>query len=465
MFRAYDVRGLAHEQVSPEAAYLIAREFAEIIKEKYQISSPTIIVGRDCRTHGPELESAVLHGLLAADCIIKEIGVTPTTLNYFAICSTRADGGIQVTASHNDKEDNGLKMSLRECEAFYGQDIQQLYNRIIARDEAPMFVQELSKRPQSQSITKLDIASSYVARMVEMFPNVGAGKTVVVDAGNGVAGPVYPEVLRQVGCEVIELYTKPDGNFPNHQPDPSQQHTLKDLQAKVLEIGADIGFAYDGDADRMGMVDEQGSIRIADEILMLLAKDYTERNANGGVVFTATNSARIPSLVTKWGGTPIMCPVGSANVEHKMTQHKAELGGEISGHFFLAEDYYYFGDPLVATLRTLSIMKLKNESISKLMQQFPVAIREPEIRPNCPDDRKAIVVKAMENYYKQHYDVDTLDGVRVEFGNGAWTGIRQSNTSPKLSISFEAKTEEDINSMKFVLSEQLKNFPEVEVEL
>ncbi len=465
MFRAYDIRGVAYEQVHPEAAYAIAFEFGELVKEKYDKPNPRVVVGRDCRTHGPDLMHAVIHGLLAADCHIEIIGETPSPLNYFMICSTQADAGIQVSASHNPKEDNGLKLNLQNANRFYGENIQMLYGMITKRDVELPNRETLITMPASSSIKTVDATTPYANRMLEMFGHIPSDLKIVIDGGNGVAGPVYPSVLRKLGFEVVELYTQPDGTFPNHQADPSKHETLKELQALVVEQQADIGCAFDGDADRLGLVDEHGAICTSDETLIFLAKDLLSRHPNANIVYTVSNSSRLPMMIEQWGGNAMMAAVGTANVMTAMRSNDALLGGEISGHMFVAEDYYVYDDPLVALLRVVNLMATEQTSLGSMCSALPATIREPEIRPHCPDDRKGIVVKAMEDYYKEHYDINTMDGVRVEFGNGAWTGIRQSNTSPKLSISFEAKTVEDINSMKAVLAQQLKNFPEVEVEL
>jgi phosphomannomutase/phosphoglucomutase len=458
IFRAYDIRGVAHEQVTVEAAYLIAREFAVIVKEKYKLEHPRIIVGRDCRTHGPELERAVIYGLLAEQCNIETVGVTPSIVNYFMLCSTKADASIQVTASHNDKEDNGLKLNLRNCEPFYDKNIEVLQERIDTNTPMP----DLSVEPVSELLTAVDGITPYHDHVAAMFADVGDGKTVVIDAGNGTGGIGYPDILRSCGAKVIELYTELDGTFPNHQPDPSQQHTLKDLQAKVLETGADVGLAFDGDGDRIGCVDNKGNIVIADDIILLLAKDYINRNPNGKVVMTCINSSRLQTCIPKWGGDLVICPVGSANVEHTMVHEHAKIGGEISGHIYITENYYDYGDPLVVSLTLLRILKSSNQTLEQAVAELPSSIRQPELRPHCDDEHKTRIVSELTEHFQQDYDVETMDGMRVTYSPTAWFGIRQSNTSPKLSISFEAQTEDELQAMKAMVKEKLVEYPEVE---
>jgi phosphomannomutase/phosphoglucomutase len=308
----------------------------------------------------------------------------------------------------------------------------------------------------------MDAEKMYVNFLGKLFSGVGKGKKIVVDGGNGVAGPCYVQVLKNIGCQVIELYTEPDGTFPNHAADPSKHATLKELQDLVKKEKADCGFAFDGDGDRMGLVDEKGAIVTADQTLLLLAQDHLSRQSGAPVIFTVSNSSLLETEVKKWGGKPVMCKVGHSFVEHAMREHTSLLGGEQSGHFFCGEDYFGFDDALVATLRILSLLK-GGAKISELTSKFPVVYQAQERRPHCPDDKKADVVRRATEFFAKKYPVVTLDGARIDFGDGAWAGIRFSNTSPCLSICIEARSAEKLMAVETQVLEHLRTYEEVKL--
>ncbi len=465
IFRAYDIRGKAHSQLSADASRKIGQAFGTVLWRTYKKDHPVVIVGRDARTHGPELENALIEGLMSAGCRVLTIGQTPSPVNYFTICHHGTDGGVQVTASHNPKEDNGLKLQIRDAEAYSGDDLQRLREQIEKEDVLE------SKGTRED----FDAIGPYKKFLTEKFKNAGKGLTIVVDAGNGVTGPVNCAVLRAVGADVIELYTEPDGEFPNHPADPSKHSTLKDLQAKVKESGADIGVAFDGDGDRLGLVDEKGDIRTADETILLLARDHLSRHPGKPVVFTVSNSGILETEIKKWGGKPVMCKVGHSYVEHAMREAGAMLGGEQSGHFFCGEDYYGFDDALVAALRVLAIVQASrknpnpnpksnpNPSLSGLMSDFPKVYQAPELRPHCPDASKGKIIAAITEHFEKTHPVNTLDGVRIDFGDGAWAGIRQSNTSPCISVCMEARSPEKLKEVERLVMEELKSHSEIEL--
>ncbi len=289
-----------------------------------------------------------------------------------------------------------------------------------------------------------------------------------MDGGNGVAGPVYCDVLRKVGCEVIELYTEPDGTFPNHAADPSKHETLRELQQKVLTEKADIGFAFDGDGDRVGVIDEKGAIVTADQTLLLLAQDHLIRHKGAPVIFTVSNSSLLETEVKKWGGRPVMCKVGHSYVEHAMRDNSALLGGEQSGHFFCGENYFGFDDALVAALRVLAILAgaaipgRGQKKLSALIAEFPQVYQMPELRPYCPDHLKAEIIRKATEHFQNKYPVITLDGARIDFGDGAWAGIRFSNTSPCLSICIEARSEAKLSAVEKEVLEHMRTYGEVD---
>jgi phosphomannomutase/phosphoglucomutase len=453
IFRAYDIRGKAGSQITEEACEKIAQAFGSTVRELYGIDHPKIALGRDARTHGPSFEEAALRGLLACGCHVIRIGQTPSPVNYFTVCNRELDGSMQITASHNPAEDNGIKLQVRHAEAHAGDDLQVLRQRIERED--------FLSGTGSQETT--DAVEPYLSHIAKMFPNAGKDLHVVVDAGNGVAGPAYCEGLRRIGCKVSELYTEPDGTFPNHPADPSKHDTLRELQALVQKEQAHIGLAFDGDGDRLGVVDEMGTIRSADDILLLLAQDHLLRHKNAPVVFTVSNSGALESEIRAWGGTPIMCKVGHSFVEHAMRDHQSLLGGEQSGHFFCGENYFGFDDALVAAMRVVQILHASGTPFSTLFATFPRVYQAPELRPHCDDARKSTVVANVIEHFKNRFPVNTLDGARIDFGDGAWAGIRQSNTSPKLSIVMEARSPDDLQRIESLVLEHLKTYPEIDL--
>jgi phosphomannomutase/phosphoglucomutase len=451
IFRAYDIRGKVGDQLTADAFRLIGRGFGSVLKELYKKDHPTVAVGRDARIHGPGFESAMIEGLISTGCHVVRIGETPSPLNYFTICTKKLDGGVQITASHNPAHDNGIKLQVREAHAHSGEDIQKLRERI----EAENFTDG------EGSVEDYDAATPYLTFLTDLLGSFGEGMNVALDTGNGVAGPVYAEALKRLGCTVTELFTEPDGTFPNHPADPSKHETLADLQKAVTENGCSIGLGFDGDGDRLGVVDEQGVIRSADEILLLLAQDHLSRHPGKPIVFTVSNSGTLQTEIAKWGGKPIMCIVGHSFVEHTMIEHGSLLGGEQSGHFFCGEDYYGFDDALMAALRVLKILSEAGKPLSDLCAAFPKVYQAPEYRPHCPDEHKTRVIQEITEHFQKDFPVETMDGARIDFGEGAWAGIRQSNTSPCLSICMEARNSEKLAEIEKIVLEEVHTHPEV----
>lgn len=432
---------------------MIGKGFGSVLRELYKVDNPKIVVGRDVRIHSPQFSESMIKGLTSTGCEVFDIGVTPSPVNYFTVCNGNFDGSVQITASHNPAEDNGIKLQIRNAEAYSGNNLQKLKERI----EQNEFLEG------EGTVKKYDAISPYKSKLISMFEKVGEGMQIAVDTGNGVSAPVYTDILEGIGCNVTGLYLEQDGTFPNHPADPSKAETLKDLQKEVIENNLNMGFGFDGDGDRMGLVDENGNVRSADEILLLLAKDHLSRNPRAPVVFTVSCSSLLQSEIANWGGVPIMCPVGHSFVEHTMVKNNSILGGEQSGHFFCGENYYGFDDALVATLRLLKILKDSGETISKLCDEFPKVYQMPEKRPFCEDNAKSNIIDRVIKYFEKDYDIETMDGARIDFGDGAWAGIRMSNTSPALSICIEARSEEKMKEVKMIVMEHLKSYPEIQL--
>jgi phosphomannomutase/phosphoglucomutase len=454
IFRAYDIRGKAHRDITAETCTLIGKGFGSIVREIEKDDHPLIIVGRDARTHSLEFETAVIEGLQKTGCNVLAIGETPSPVNYFTVCTQNAAGSIQITASHNPPEDNGLKLQLRNAHAFAGDDLQRLRERIEHRE----FLDG------DGSVTVFDALAPYKEALVHPFQDIGKDMSIVIDGGNGIAGPTASQVLREIGADIHELYIEPDGTFPNHPADPSKHTTLKELQEMVKKEKATLGFAFDGDGDRLGVVDDKGAIVTADQILLLLAIDHLSRHPNAPIVFTVSNSSILETEIKRFKGKPIMCKVGHSFVEHTMREYDALLGGEQSGHFFIGDEYYGFDDALITALHVARIVKNAHRPLSQLIAEFPTVYQAPEMRPHCADEKKGGVIAAATKHFASRYPVHTLDGARIDFGNGAWAGIRQSNTSPCLSICIEARTPEELKNVTTIVMDHMKTYPDVTFE-
>src|SRR3989344_4991017 len=476
IFRAYDIRGKAETEVSEELCELVGKAFGMELRERYKKEHPEVIVGRDARTHSPLLEGALIKGLTSVGCHVKKIGMVPSPVNYFALCHFECDGSVQITASHNQKEDNGLKLQLRGAEAFAGEELQNLREKI----------EEGKFKEGKGSVEEVNAVTPYKERVKDLVRHAepldraqdklresaaaddGINLKIAVDFGNGVAGPVYGSILKELGAELIELFQEPDGTFPNHIADPSKHETLKDLIATVKKEKADLGLAFDGDGDRVGVVDEKGNVVSPDYLLLLLAEDHLKRHQGASVIYTVSMSSILETEVKRMGGKPHMCIVGHSFVEHAMREHGSHLGAEQSGHFFCGEDFYDYDDALVAALRLLSILSSSPSSdpFSSLIHRYPKVYQTPEWRPHCDDDKKSDVIeKITEHFQKESYPCITIDGVRIDFGDGAWAGIRQSNTSPKISVCMEARSPEKLHEVEKIVRGHLEIYSEIGTEL
>lgn len=454
IFRAYDIRGKVPAQMNEEVYRLIGQAFGSIVRELYNIDHPTLVVGRDMRTHSASLQKALVEGLVSTGCVILDIGMTPSPVNYFVICNRKLDGGLQVTASHNPKEDNGIKLQIRDAVAYAGDDIQTLLRRI----QAGTFL------TGKGSVKDIDGIAPYLDWLEKQFGRCADGAKVVIDTGNGTSGPVMMDALKRIGAKATGLYLEPDGTFPNHPADPSKRATLKELQETVMKENADIGFALDGDGDRLGVVDEQGNILSCDQTLLFLAEDYLKRFPGKPVIFTTSMSSTLETEITKWGGKPVMCKVGHSFVEHEMQKLGSPLGGEQSGHFFLEDLAHGYDDALIVALQVLKILKSGKETLSQRLAHYPKVYVAQELRPTCPDDRKFQIIESITGFFQKSYPVNTLDGARIDFGEGAWSNIRASNTSPSLSVCMEARAPEKLAEIEQLILAHLKTYPEISLK-
>jgi phosphomannomutase/phosphoglucomutase len=442
VFREYDIRGLAEKDFDKEFALLLGKVHGTIISEK---GGKRVTVGRDCRATSDAYAEAVIAGLASTGLHVYDIGVCPTPLLYFSLFHLDVDGGIEVTASHNPSEYNGFKLCVGK-ETLYGQQIQD----VRAKMERNEFKQKAGGK-----VERYEIVPPYHKYLLQDVPRLARPLKVVVDAGSGVGGPVAPPIFRELGCTVWEIACTPDGRFPIHHPDPTVPENLAMLIEKVRHEKADLGIAYDGDADRIGAVDEQGNILWGDELLVLFARDVLQRNPHAVIISEVKCSQRLYDDIAKNGGKAIMWKAGHSLLKAKMKETHALLAGEMSGHMFFKERYFGYDDAIYASLRLLEILAKSSQPLSGLLADLPKSVSTPEIRVDCPDDKKFAIAEKAKEYFRKHYDIIDVDGVRVQFPEG-WGLIRASNTQPALVLRFEAKSDEKLKEYRAIIEGKLR---------
>lgn len=452
IFRSYDIRGIAGTDLTPEGVTLIGKGFGTYIQEK--IGGKRVVVGRDCRISSPEYAEKFIEGLISTGCEVINIGLAPSPLTYFASCRLNVDAGVSITASHNPKEYNGFKFVKKNAHSICGDDLQEIRTII----ESQKFC------TGNGSVTENnDIFNSYQEKINSMI-DIKKKLKVVVDAGNGIAGPFAKRFFESLGCEVICLYCEPDGNFPNHEANPEEYENMVDLIAAVKNHNADIGFGFDGDADRVGVIDEKGNHYHADKILLLLARDLLSRHPQAKIVHDIKCSKVLENDIIDHGGIPVMCKTGHSHIENKMHEEGALLGGEVSGHMFFGENYYGFDDAFLAAAKILEILGSAEVSFSQLLSGLPIMFNTPEIKAGCPDNEKFNIVQELTIHFERDYECITLDGVRMHFDEESWGIVRCSNTSPNLTLRFEAPNEERLKEIIDIVAEKLKEYPQISLE-
>ncbi len=437
VFRAYDIRGLAEREITPDFARRLARAYAGLV----DVSKP-VVVGRDARLTSPALQQALIQGLTDAGVDVWDLGMVPTPMAYYAVYRQDAAGCIMVTASHNPAPYNGFKLMLGKS-SFHGEALQDLKRKMLAN--APM-----PRAPRQGKVSHLDMLPDYQA-FVAQDCALSRPLKVVVDAGNGPAGLVAEPVYKRMGCEVVAMYCEPDGSFPHHHPDPTVEANLQDLKAKVLETEADLGIAFDGDGDRIGVVDKQGRVIWGDMLLLLLARDVLRRHPGATIISEAKSSQLLYDDVQARGGKALMGQTGHSLMKAMMKQTGALLAGEMSGHFFFADRYYGFDDAVYAGARLMQILAAGHLPLSALLADLPRKISTPEIRMDCPDDKKFAIVEAAKQYFADAgYSMNTTDGIRLMNESG-WALLRASNTQPALVLRYEADDEASLQQWREVL--------------
>jgi phosphomannomutase/phosphoglucomutase len=448
IFREYDIRGLVGKDLTKEVAKNIGQAVGTYLK-KY---GNKIVVGKDNRKSSPLLANALIEGLLSTGCDVIDIGTLPTPVLYFSIDLYSQTGGVMLTGSHNPPEYNGFKIC-KGLSSIYGDEIQKLKQIIEAKKFEGGKGNLIKKNPKDDYL-------DFIVKKINIISDL----KVVIDAGNGTSGFVVPSLMKKLNLNPSYLYIEPDGNFPNHLPDPTIPKNMEDLINKVKELNADIGIGYDGDADRIGAIDDKGRIVWGDKLLCLYAKDILSRYPNSKIIMDVKCSQATIEYIEKYGGKPIMWKTGHSLIKEKMKEEGALLAGEMSGHMFFKDNYLGFDDALFASLRLLEILSKNKTKFSQLVDEIPHYYSTPEIRIDCPEQEKFKVVDELKAYFKKKYKTIDIDGVRILFENG-WGLIRASNTQPMLVLRFEAKSEKELDKIKNEIKNKLEEYPFITAEI
>lgn len=447
IFRAYDVRGVADRDLTDQLATDLGRAIGSLVRRRNL--RPVLAVGRDARLSSDRLRDALVTGITATGVSVIDVGVCATPMLYFAAFTLEVGGGVMVTGSHNPAEDNGFKITLDQA-SLHGEDIQDLRRCI---EEGTALAREFGAG--AGTVTPHDIHEPYVEWVAQNISMGPKPLRVVVDAGNGPTGPVAPGLLRRLGCEVHELYTEMDGRFPHHHPDPTVAENLRDLQAEVARVDADVGIAYDGDGDRIGVVDEHGGILWGDRLMVVLARAVLQAEPGCAIVAEVKCSQTLFDDIAAHGGRPVMSRVGHSLIKDRMKQEGAMLAGEMSGHIFYKHRYFGYDDAMYTTCRLLEILSHKKEPLSQLLADVPPTFSTPELRLHCPDAVKFAVVEAVTKQFKQTHKVIDIDGARVLFDDG-WGLVRASNTGPILVLRCEASTPEGLERIRTEITQAIE---------
>jgi phosphomannomutase/phosphoglucomutase len=429
IFREYDIRGVADRDLTDDLAVALGLALATMLPVG---PKRRLALARDCRVSSERLHAALMRGLLEGGAHVIDVGVGPTPLLYFAVHHLEADGGVMITGSHNAADENGFKM-MRGLASFYGDDIQAL-RRAIEGGDLP--------RTTGGKVEAIDVSENYVAAVTRDIVRPTSPIRVVLDAGNGAGGPLGLRALRAIGVEPDALYCDMDGLFPNHHPDPTVPKNVAALIARVRETGARVGLAYDGDADRLGAVDQTGEIIWGDKLMILFSRDVLEKNPGATILGEVKCSETLYDDIAKHGGRPIMWKTGHSLIKTKMKEEHALLAGEMSGHLFFADRYFGYDDAIYASLRLVELLARTGKSMGELLADVPRTVATPELRVDCPDDVKfELVGRVAAAFEARKNAVDRTDGARIAFGGGAWGLVRASNTGPVLVMRFEAGDE------------------------
>lgn len=442
IFREYDIRGIVDKDLTPDTVELLGKGIGTYFR---QHKRKEVVLGRDCRLSSPLLSEALTRGLLSTGCHIIDLGIIPTPLLYFAIYYKKKEAGVMVTGSHNPPEYNGFKIMIGE-ETLYGEAIQDI-QAIIKSGE---FREEKSTAKKNQDI--IQEYQDFILKNISLEKKL----KIVVDAGNGTAGVIACPIFRKMECEVIELYCEMDGNFPNHHPDPTLPSALEDLIKKVIESKAHLGVAYDGDGDRIGVIDDKGHIIWGDQLMVFFSRDILSSHPGSPIISEVKASKVLYDEIERLGGRPIMWKTGHSLIKKKIKEEKALLAGEMSGHIFFADRYFGFDDAIYSSARLLELLSRSAKNLSQMLFELPKTFFTPEIRIYASDEVKFKIVEEVKKELSQKYPVVDIDGVRAIFPQG-WGLVRASNTQDALVLRFEGNTEEALKAIEKEVKQAVEN--------
>jgi phosphomannomutase / phosphoglucomutase len=441
VFREYDIRGIVDEEIHDHDVVLLGKAFATYLASERK---SRVVVGRDCRLSGDHYRHLLIEGMTSAGLDVVDVGVCPTPVFYFALRHLGRDGGIMITASHNPPEYNGFKVC-NGLDTISGAEIQKLRGVL----ESGAFVNGKGQ------LSSYEITAPYM-KYVEENITLKKKLRVGLDGGNATAGPLIVPILERLGCEVHPIYCDMDGTFPNHEPDPTVMENLQDLIALVKEKKLDVGVAYDGDSDRLGVVDHRGEVVYGDKLMIIFAREILARRPGSTFISEVKCSKTLYDDIEKRGGKAIMWRTGHSLIKAKMKEEEAVLAGEMSGHMFFKDRYFGYDDGIYASCRLLEILSHTNKSIPELLEGVPATCTTPEIRVACPDEMKFAVVARATNWFKDKgYEVIDVDGARIVFADG-WGLVRASNTQPVLVLRYEAETPERLEEIRHLIESTIE---------
>ncbi|MEK6408289.1 MAG: phosphomannomutase/phosphoglucomutase [Acidobacteriota bacterium] len=437
IFREYDIRGVVDKDLTDETVYDLARAFGTFFRAN---GATHVSLGRDARESSPRFRDIMIRGLFETGCDVLDVGMVPTPVLYFTLFTQPVDAGVMITGSHNPADNNGFKVCLGKSTIF-GEQIAEIKRIALSRSFA-------SGRGAMQD---RDVVSAYREHLRSSIKVGPRPLTVVVDAGNGMGGFIGAPLYRDLGCEVIELFCEPDSQFPNHHPDPTVVENMRFAVDAVREHKADLAIAFDGDADRIGVVDETGRIVWGDELMVIFSREILKKSPGSTFIAEVKCSQTLFDDIARHGGNPIMWKVGHSLIKAKMKETNAAMAGEMSGHLFFADRYFGYDDGIYAGARLIEILTNTEQPLSALLADLPRMVSTPEIRVDCPDEKKFEVVRVLTEEFKKTHQVIELDGARILFEHG-WGLVRASNTQPVIVMRFEADSQEHLDQIQALVS-------------
>ncbi len=449
IFREYDIRGVVNKDLTDDAVLQLGKGIGTYMQ---QHDAKRITIGGDVRLSTERFRIILTQGLRLTGVDVVDLGPVPTPVQYYSMHYLKnVQGGVMITGSHNPPEFNGFKITMHNA-PVYGEMIQDILK----------IIQSGSYASGKGGYEKTDVIESYIGYIKENI-HLDRPVKVVLDSGNGAASLVAHRLFKELGAETIDLFDTPDGNFPNHHPDPTVEANIQQLIKTVRESGADFGVGYDGDGDRIGVVDETGSIIWGDKLMIIFSRDILKTRPGAPIIFEVKCSQALPEMIEKFGGRPIMWRTGHSNLKKKMKEEHSPFAGEMSGHLFFGDRFFGFDDAIYASARMAELVSQSDKKMSQFLEDVPEYVATPEIRAEVENDKvKFEMAEKAAAYFKEHYEVIDVDGVRIQFGDG-WGLVRASNTQPVLVLRFEARTEERLEEIKKIVISKLEEFGKIEL--